>query len=167
VSWHAPKPGFACRSRTSGAPVKLPSGNAVKTPSLRTTQGRRGGFSMPPRTGEAVALELSALAIRPIRLPQSVVSSWKGPRGNLIPKAEGAPTSINAFAQVRFPGSRYRPMVPTHSIIGNRGQKDTLTVRMASCRFQLASCFHRIRTLVPGGHGCSPTPRPLLKWPGS
>ena len=80
---------------------KLPSGNAVRNAILFEPRRdvARAIFIATPHRGSSMALgTLSALAIRLIRLPQSVVSELEGFAENLIPGAEGAsPQASKAF----------------------------------------------------------------------
>ena len=137
---------------------KLPSGNAVRNAILFEPRRdvARAIFNATPHRGSSMALgTLSALAIRLIRLPQSVVSELEGFAENLIPGGgRRLPTSIQGLSpRSRFLQAldRYRPTVPTHSIIGNRGQKDTLTSSDGIVPYSSSHlAFTESELLVPG-----------------
>ncbi len=126
-------------------------------------------FINTPHRGSGIALgTLGALTVRLIRLPRSVVAELEEFADFLIPGGRGRlPTSIHGLSpRSRFLRilDRFPPTAPSHSIIGDRGQRDTLRSSdgvVPSSSSHVA--FAESELLIPTGHGGFGHPKALAE----
>ncbi len=107
------------------------------------TEVERIIFIATPHRGSNVAMgNLAALGMRLIDLPDWIVSELEG----LSADGGQLPTSIHGLSpnsQFLQALDRFRPDVPVHSIIGDRGRGDNQTVPMASCLIRARTWISR------------------------
>jgi pimeloyl-ACP methyl ester carboxylesterase len=142
--------------------ARLPPANALRSAVLFEPRKdvARTIFIATPHRGSAMALgTLGTLAIRLIRLPQSVVSELEGLAEKLLLDGRSRfPTSIQGLSpRSRFLQAldRFSPTIPTHSIIGD---SDGIVAYSSS---HLA--FAESELLVPAGHGVFADPRAIAE----
>ena len=126
-------------------------------------------FINTPHRGSGIALgTLGALGVRLIRLPRSVIAELEEFGDFLIPGGRGRlPTSIHGLSpNSRFLRvlDRFTPTAPSHSIIGDREQRDTLNSSDGVVAYSSSHVtFAESELLVPTGHGGFAHPKAIAE----
>ncbi len=121
-------------------------------------------FIATPHRGSRIALgNLAALGMRLIDLPEwmaSELESFSAPGGRL-------PTGIHGLSpdsQFLQALDRFRPNVPSHSIIGNRGRRDTWNSTDGVVPYSSSHLnFAESELVIPAGHGGFAHPKAIAE----
>ena len=143
-------------------PANSPARNAVIFEPRRDVA--RVIFIATPHRGSRIALgNLAALGMRLIDLPEWVASeleSFSAPGGRL-------PTGIHGLSpdsQFLQALDRFRPNVPAHSIIGNRGRRDKLNSTDGVVPYSSSHLdFTESELVIPAGHGGFAHPKAIAE----